>query len=379
MKKVLILGSGGHGWESLSEFFDSNNNQIDLYTLTSDWGGFTGTFGRLMEVDNGIVNQKLHKKILPILPWGDLNKIITFYTSLRFGTNVGQTLNFRSFHIYEVLQEFEILSDFLALEHSVIKHFEEYLHEFYNLFGEYQHKIDLIKAPCLGNLWQQYLFWQLDNIESWNEFYRYKNILPQNLHLNFTADQRQVLTAQTSDSSKIIGEEIIDVSEVPILPESLNLVNLDEQKSELEENLLSKLRSADCVIIPNGSVANWIPLLNNTEILDIIKHKKLIWILNLFHTQNELNISKYLEYTASLGLNPSILAPKKLPPEVPTEILNHYNLENKVLNFKSVEEIDQVKSIGLNIKFELDYQVDSSFKYSKASIKQSILNILHES
>jgi hypothetical protein len=381
-KTTVILGVGGHGWESLSDYIEQSDSQILMYSQTTDWGGFTGMLGRLMEYNNGELNQILHGKILPVLPWGDFNKRLVYYLTKKYGSLVGETFDFRSFHIWELKQEFEIISDFLALDPIISSHFEVYLENFCKYFDLHSEKLPEIKPICLGNLWNQYLFWQLGSLENWNDFYRQHGILPENLEFLFTELSRNILVGETIKGEKNVGEDILDVSEVAVLPKSLKILEANLAEFEPSEDFLEKLEKADLIIFPNGSIANWLPFLNNLEIQLILKSKadkkQLIWLMNLFHTPNELKIHEYIKYVYSLGIFPIIIAPKDIKTQPDKDILQKYEQEKKFLNLANQKDISELMELNQNQLFELEYNLNQTFKYSAKSITQSLLKISHE-
>jgi hypothetical protein len=383
-QSITILGVGGHGWESLIEFLSYNpvQNHFRLYTQTTDWGGFTGLLGRLMEYNNGELNKKLHSKKIAVLPWGDINKRIAYYLARGFGEEMSKTIDFRSFHIWEIKEEFEILSDFLALEHSIISDFHKYLELFFEYFHTHVQHLPYSTAPCLGSLWNQYLFWQVGSIKNWNSYYHQQRIFPSNLEFLFTAEAREHLTGKSATSEYIVGEDLIDTFPTPIDPSSLKIQSIDNHGLKVELQLLQDLGQSDMIIIPNGSIANWLPLVNIPKIQNILReksrHKKLIWLLNLFHTNNEFKIYNYIEYFHSLEIFPTIIGPKNLEKKPSAEILANYHAENKFLNLESSKDIKKVLELDKNILLDLEFNLNHTFKYSPLSVKQSILKIFHD-
>ena len=381
-KTTVILGVGGHGWESLSDFIDHTGTKVKMFSQTTDWGGFTGVVGRLLELDNGTLNLVLHGKILPVLPWGDFNKRLCYYLSRQYGSLVGNSFDFRSFHIWELKQEFEIISDFLALDSTIIRHFEIYLENFCKYYEKYSDQLPYSKPICLGNLWNQYLYWQLGSLENWNEYYHQKNILPKNLEFHFTETNRTILSGTNLDSVECEGEDVLDISELPILPDSLKILNSDESELVISTELFDTLKDADLIIFPNGSIANWLPFLNFAEIQSILKSKsqskQLIWLMNLFHTQNELKIHKYVEYVYSLGIFPIIIGPQNMEIRPDQAVLAKYEEEKKFLNLASHIDVKDLVELNNNQLFELEYNLNETFKYSPSSVKNSIFRILHE-
>ncbi|MEM1312309.1 MAG: hypothetical protein AAGF07_02500 [Patescibacteria group bacterium] len=384
-KLIVVIGAGGHGWESLRSFFDyrPESHYFKLYTQTTDWGGFTGLLGRLMEYNDGELNYLLHGNKIQVLPWGDTNKRVGFYLARQYGVQVAQTMDLRSYHIWDLKQEFLILSDFLALEQTTINQFNVYLETFYKYFNQSAETLPYITPPCLGSLWNQYLYWQTGSLQSWNEFYNSKHSSPENLEFLFTSEVREELIVESSDSYlSLVGEDVIDKHPSPIDPASLVIKNVKHSQFQVNSDFLENLQKADLIIIPNGSLANWIPLVNISEVQSCLKQKasenKLIWLLNLFHTSNEHKIHKYISYLDSLGVNPIIIGPKNPEKQPSAEILNNYHNEQKFLNLKTAQDIEKIANFGNNIVLDLDFNLDYTYKYTPESVRDSILKIFHD-
>lgn len=379
-KNYLILGVGGHGWQSLQDFIEKSTENLILYTTAADWGGFTGAFGRLLEENNGKLNQKLHKEILPILPWGDLNKILIHFFDQKFQENTENILDFRSFNLTEQLSTFQKLANYLSLKEDFKIEFEEYLSIFFDeINGSKKNLSTFSRPPCLGGLWQNFLYWKAGGINGWNNFYHQKGIVPANINLFFTSTQREILVGKDEFKNKLVGEDEIDTQLSPVLPETLNLLSKSNFETIENPRLISDLKNADLIIIPNGSVANWLPLCNQKNIQKILKlkseKKQLCWLLNLFHTKNELKITRYIEYIYSLNIYPTILAPIDLPEKPPTSIISRYEEEGKYLNLDSFEVVEKLKNISKDLHFSLECNLGQSFKYDPEIVNTTIRKI----
>jgi hypothetical protein len=379
-KNYLILGVGGHGWESLQDFISKCEDNLTLYTTTVDWGGFTGAFGRILEKNNEELNKKLHKDIVPILPWGDLNKILIYFFNRKFQEDTEKTLDFRSFVLLEHLNTFKIIINYLSLNQEIVVEFENYLKIFFDSINNSQSLLSLFsRPPSLGGFWQNFVYWKTGGIDGWNNFYHQKGILPKNINLLFTSNQREVLVGENEFGDKLVGEDDIDIQVAPVLPQSLHL--LDKSKDEIVENqrLLTDLENADLIIIPNGSIANWLPLVNQSKVQSILQkkseNKQICWLLNLFHTQNEMEITNYIKYIHSLEIKPIILAPRELPEKPPMEMLARYQEEGKYLNLDSYGDVQKLKNLSSDLHFSLEYDLSESFKYDPLSVGSAIRKI----
>lgn len=518
---ITILGSGGHGWKSLSEFLKASGEEFEFFLLTVDWGqvnfgGFNGTWGRILEWENEKNNRILHPLknfLMPILPCGDLNKILMYFW-LELVGEIGQNLDVRSDNL-EILQNLwqelidslnsknsekscelnseisrktkESLQKFQKLEKSaqsrekpkktnlansteinliqkslaqpnlaqkaqeiptfdsLILEFENYLPVAFTAYIEGKKTLNLqARGPSLGYFWHTFLFWKswqtflnsqtvkdnsknnskilgsdlqkidlgknISEKEKWkkmtnsekqsekqtekfekleklsedtqnleveneksqvqktqnsiqnsiqsstnsnqeipnqiennydenfvqvmrffNSFYHQSGILPEKVWVNWTSSVREILTGNDGEI-EIVGEEILDEWLKPILPQSLKLKTKNLQKIHISQSFLQKLESSNWIIIPTGSVANWLPLVNEMEICQILKTKnaqnKLIWVQNSEKNTQEFAVEIYQKYLETLGLFPIKIETKNFP-------------KNKISSFVS-QEIEKI-------------------------------------
>ena len=108
-------------------------------------------------------------------------------------------------------------------------------------------------------------------------------ILPSNVLVSFGDFERRVLVGSDGDLT-IIGEENLDEWPKPILPQSFAIKTKNLENPPIYKPLLKDLENSDLVIIPTGSVANWLGFVNNPQVLTILKEKnqqnKVVWIQN---------------------------------------------------------------------------------------------------
>ena len=86
-KKIVIIGSGGHGVMSLSELLKHPEYDHYVYFNTGDWGGSWGLWGRLLEFNDNELNKLLHSQTLEVLPFADMNKAICYFVNLKENIN----------------------------------------------------------------------------------------------------------------------------------------------------------------------------------------------------------------------------------------------------------------------------------------------------
>ena len=315
-KTIAILGTGGHGWEVFSDLINRNEHILNFFGLTVDYGGSGGIWYRLQEIDNFALTRNLFGEAKPVLPWGDFNKIIMHFTTRRFGSLVGKGLDFRSNDFSDHLQNFHLLADHLALEKNITDGFEEFFRFSFNFYLDHKNKLGYktSKKFCFGYPWQDFVFWNLGKMDDVNIFYKSHRIFPENMNIYFTALEREVLVGE-SKKQKYEGEHMVDSANEPILPKSLKIFNTYKKSIKADEKFLERLKRSDKIILPTGSITNWLPLINMPEVLEILKEydqkKSLIWLVNLKKAENEMNLIDYQNFLKEKDLNPTLIIPKK--------------------------------------------------------------------
>jgi hypothetical protein len=381
--KIAIFGSGGHGWSSLSNFVceRSENDSITFYYIPADWGGYTGFVGRVLEFKPS--------HIKTAYPWGDINKLIIYFLSKNISPSAKlvfeQRVSLFSEHgekqLFSNLQTFCEILDLKAVE-------KEYLYLFLsNFLTKAKDCRGSLKYICeqgsISNIFNQYIYTK-DNsqgsITDFNYFYNKNGILPLNISVDFIYKNRLVLNGITNKKQELTGEEVIDISIDPIIPETFYLTTVDGQKIESEDvgEFCNKLIMSDYIIIPNGSIANWLPLVNIIYIQKVLIKKsqegKLFAIMNLFHTQNEYQFSYYLNYLNDLGISPLVIGPKLQHLILNKSSIKGYEEEGKTLNDLDNMEIENyIASLEIVTK-EQNPDIEG-VKYTPKSLTK-ILNLL---
>jgi hypothetical protein len=393
--KIAVLGVGGHGWRSLSRYIATVDHEIDFWYLTADWGGFTGQFGRLLELDNHKINHLLHNnQQLPVLPWGDINKVVSYYLCKIKGIYAQECFDKR-FSMNPKNQEADWQKSKLGLSNKL----NEML-SILNLNGEFKTEINAYLDETIGymqnnisdlnfassggsiaNFWQNYIYYISQNIYQFNHFYHLNSLLPFNLNLYFTSFERQILVGRNSDGQELIGEENLDTSTSPILPSSMRLVDTNMEPYDQNEIsiLYRQLRLSDYIIIPNGSIANWLPLVNIPEVNQLLSQKsnngKVISLMNLFYTSNEMEYYEYMKYLDGLGIHPIVLGPKLKHIILNASTLKTYEEEGKKLNKLDRLEVDNY--IGcLDIINQDEHPSVKGIKYGTQSVCNGLMKFI---
>jgi hypothetical protein len=349
-KSLVVFGSGGHGWESIKHYIDSFDGNVTISMLPVDWGGSTGTIGRILKLNNGELNKILHGNAnYPILPFGDMNKFVMAYLLQKCPTEVvvkfrDETINaldYRSDSIHALKRVFNSIVPCLGISNTFKEKFLIYLHTYLEYFLEHK---DLISSPSttsLGNIWHSFLYYELSGMDNMIKFYHQNSVIPEHISLTFSSSTRQVLRGRYCNEQQhefyLDGEDKIDTADFPIDPESFDLIPSFESQEKVLPAFIEKLRHADIIIIPNGSIANWLPLLNDIQVLEILKQKtqqnKIIWVMNLFHSKNEYPFDVYYHYLSTQKIYPIIIGPDQIPTDYYVSFLKLYQKEGKTLNY----------------------------------------------
>ncbi len=396
----MILGSGGNGWKSLKEFLTGYQGLIKIAMLPVDWGGSTGIIGRVMEFNNGFLNKKLHgSKSYPVLPFGDMNKVFADFLHDKCADNVihvadnkpVNVLDFRSDNYDELLEVFVSVKKCIDVDDKIVKGFGEYLQQYLEYYHTVKEEFEYESKTSLGNIWHSYLFFKYNGVKGVCDFYKQRKVLPENLELVLTFDNRQILhgnyLGETKEFCYIKGEDQIDHSFHPIEPESFNLSNIDGLRGGVSDEFISKLKDAELVVIPNGSIANWLPLINvdtvKKELVKKSKKNELVILMNLFFGRNEYPFDVYHYYLKKFGIFPVIFSPKSVPENYYNKFVRRYRLEGKTLNFNMntvcASELVEFNN-GYNNCIEVitsdDDETVAGIKHDQLSLKKQLMRYL---
>lgn len=353
-KKLVVIGSGGHGVMSLSELLKHPEYDHYVYFNTGDWGGSWGLWGRLLEFENNELNLLLHDQVLDILPFADLNKAICHFVNLKnhhvdkidnlpsleldeAANNYKDMKSKRYRHLNKCVLDFRSdkvsehrlkISQIMKLVNFDIKEQEDFVDYFQKVWKFYQKnklKLKYDKQFCIGYVLQTFIYNKsiklansdLNLLENkdimyfWNKLWQDLEILPSNVYLDFTSKNRQVMTARDLSLEKLIGEDQIDSYYSPILPETMFFENLDQSLGKPKKPFIKILNQADLVIIPNGSVGNWLSVVNYQKVKTILKDKKIVWLTNPYRNKNELINPNYVLYFNECGVKVNTFVPSK--------------------------------------------------------------------
>ncbi len=305
--KILVLGAGGHGILSLRNLFEEEKIDFKIFYNTTDWGGSYGLWGRLLEYNNHELNQKLHNQKLPVLPFADPNKLICFYLE-KSGIDPKLYFDFRSNNQKEHVSAINKMFDKIKLTNDQKSKFLEYFGIVWYYYKQNRFNLEYESKLCLGYIFQSFLYSSLGGMKAWNTFYQNIGILPKNIEICFSGDDRNILAGNDISLERVIGEDKLDTYQSPILPNSLELLDIYHQTINCNRLTVDCVEQSDLIIIPNGSVANWLPLTNDSTLKTTLKSKKIVWITNPYRTHNELINPNYYLYLKENDFNSIPLA-----------------------------------------------------------------------
>jgi hypothetical protein len=342
--KILIYGLGGHGFEPLGLLLNNPNiigpkgesNSIHFLQSPSDYGGATGLICRLFNHDNRFLDRRLHGNIPgPNFPWGDYNQLIGFYIGLRHPECKEYYLT-RCNNLQDLVDHFQNFAICIDADSDFRLKFELYVAEIFEYSANIGFKIENISVAHFFN---SFLFSICGSMEKFNQFYQDLDILPSNCFLHFISSSRLVLQAKNILGHTLIGEDEIDLHDVPIAPQSFKITypngkNLSQEEIKIATDLID---SCDYIIFPNGSDANRHPITNIPEIAESLAKKsdlgRVIQFMNLFRKSNEVEFYVTTIYHKSLGIAPFIIGPET-PSHVNNDLplLRTYGVQEKFAN-----------------------------------------------
>lgn len=390
-KSLVIFGSGGHGWQSLKKTIDTWKGTVYILMAPIDWGGSTGTIGRTMEIFEEQLNEKLHKTKLPIFPFGDFNKVIEGYLLEKYGRfaffgkdTPRSLLDYRSDCLAEHLAIYRRLKACLNLDDGMSDEFYRYVQIYLEYYEIHRQYVDLQQETSFGNIWHSFLYFYIDGLENICSFYKSKSLIPDSLHIIFSHTERQVLYGeyvQSDECVPLLGEDIIDSFRFPIPPETFRLLPKSTRLSSAYSTQISQqafeiVKKASWIIIPNGSVANWAPLVNIPKFADLIsklsKKKKVFWMMNMFYSKNEYLFERYLTFFQNKDIKPVVLAPIQAPiVEYYKEYYNSYSIEGKTMYVPDYVNYKDIKFSLQTITEKDDAKVEG-IKYDISSVRDAI-------
>jgi hypothetical protein len=352
--KMVVIGSGGHGVMSLSELLKHEQYDHYIYFNTGDWGGSWGLWGRLLEYNGNELNLILHKQPLDVLPFADLNKAICHFVNLKNHTeeslenlpnlepekaetidldskpkrnrNTNRcVLDFRSDKYSDHKVKIAKVVELVNFDIDQQSEFSDYFQKAWTFYQKNKLKLKYEKQFCVGYVLQFYVYYKSSLLASdssnslenkdvmyfWNKFWQDLEILPDNVYLDFTSKNRQVMTARDLSLEKLFGEDQIDCYYSPILPETMFFENPDETLGKPKKPFIKVLNQADLVIIPNGSVGNWLSVVNYQKVKSMLKDKKIVWLTNPYRNKNELINPNYVLYFNECGISVNTFVPSK--------------------------------------------------------------------
>lgn len=343
--KIWILALSGHGPSCLDTLVLNHN--VMTFLMVDDIGGDTKNHISFIEtlytwcldsfsggkVEVEIAKKwkklypKLYKKISSIRPPGDLKSSqIRFSQHLNDherGKKISELLFFRSENFINVKEKSIELAGILGFNPRRQERFKQFI-RIYNDFLNYSQLNGTADVKTsVGNVFNTFLMCEYFGNDSkfFKELKRLK-LLPKHVRFEFISKSRATLIAVNTDKT-LIGEDIIDKNNKPIIPRSYTLADkAPPYNKEIELNieaLEEYFKDAEFIIIPPGSIANQLPLLNAISKRIIYWNKPIFWITNSFIHNGEPEVTELFKYfflkQNGIGIKPIVLTPKISPYE----------------------------------------------------------------
>jgi hypothetical protein len=315
---------------------ETKNHTINIVQTQWDNGGHTGYLLRFYEWlrTEGKLKGEVWKGFLLPPPMGDLKSQISRWCKFLIGDEYKATIASLIGSKHDDLDiSIKDLEDLIGkLQKLSPEIFDEnkmnFLSTYCNYYREYVEIIEKEKKKkgdsttdnhSVGNLFLSFLYFysflvrdivkfpHYHHHEIFFNFLKNLGLVPRGIRLEFLIDGRFNLTGQSFDGQHIKSEKWFDdyPAAEPVNPETYNLEAVDGE--DIETKFYDLVNISDVVVIPPGSLSNWMPLVNKFK--DALLTKPVIWIVNSFHHISEVVLRQQLEYMQSLGIKPIILAP----------------------------------------------------------------------
>lgn len=306
-----------------------NNGEIFIVETQWDDGGHTGImldFNLWLE-ENREFNDLIGTELIMPPPLGDLKSQISRWSRQLvegdFAKTISSLINNRhrsiDFALLELGNLIEILENlspdiFIAEEQM---HFSRLYFKFYKQFISDR---NLEINHSVGNLFLHFLYLYSYLLTSNTEtiydhhhqaffnFLKDLNLIPRGVRFEFLIDGRYNLSGVSKDGILIPSERFFDdyPSALAVDLASYNLKPIDGK--DIDNKFEKLIDNSDVVIIPPGSLSNWMPLVNKFS--KSLVNKPILWFLNSFTHISEANIDECVDYFYRIGLNPSLILPK---------------------------------------------------------------------
>lgn len=378
------------------------NNNGDIFIIETQWddGGHTGVmldFNLWLEENREFYDLTGTELIMPP-PLGDLKSQISRWSkhlvSGDFSNTISSLINNRHKSIDFALLELSNLLEILENLSPDIFIAEEQMHFsrlYFKLYKEFTRHRDLEINHSVGNLFLHFLYIYsyllTSNTETIYEhhhqaffnFLKDLNLIPRGVRFEFLIDGRYNLSGVSKDGILISSERFFDdyPSSLPVELESYTLKPIDG--SDIDNKFEQLIENSNIVIIPPGSLSNWMPLINKFS--KNLVNKPILWFLNSFTHNSEADIDECVNYFYSIGLNPSLILPKLSNPfdELNADERNYYEKSysdqgKKPVNFDSLSRLSKGNLFKILPLKELE-PGEGGIKYNPIFVDQVISNV----
>ncbi len=420
--KIWVLALSGHGPSCLDSLIMDHN--IMTFLMVDDFGGdtktqihFIETMFKISQEPNGVeeiqrisdswkkLYPKTYKKIESIRPPGDLKsnqiRFAQYLNKGEKGKEISELLFFRSNNFLEVKNATLKLLTILNVSNNLKKRADQFLEIYQKYLEEFTNNSILDTKTSVGNLFNNFLMCEYfgEDKKFFNEIKRLK-LLPKHVRFEFISKTRAILVASDSQTT-LIGEDVIDKNNNPITPHSYTLVDKSppfNKKVEIKLDVLEEyFKKAEFIIIPPGSIANQLPLINAIAPKIISWGKPVFWIINSFIHNGEAEVIELVRYFYTkqnglgVGIKPIILSPKlspyeflgesikqgKISFEIAIHFINEYILQSKkpvMVTKLLMEELEKFplasKRTFSIIDFILQKPGEGGIRYSQEQLKR---------
>lgn len=331
--RMLILALSGHA-SSVFDYFLSllDNQEFTVFGIQSQWdnGGHTGILLKFYDYLREAYHEgPLSSGLLKIPPpMGDLkSQIIRFLENncegdedkSKFLNLLSQKVNSDKLRVglLRLLRAFTLVyPDFFSEADMNLANF---FYEEYIKFAKNQGK----ESHSIGNLFLGflYIYAQLhrerfevmfDNPKDHQDIFfkllKKLDFIPKGLRQEFLCEFAVTLSASDSKGTEIRGESYFDLDKIDnpdvifgeanrLVLESYSFSASDDSNEETARQKFEKLlQEVGILVIPPGSLSNWMPLINKYS--DLIKEhvEKLVWLPNSFCHVSEADIEAQYKY-----------------------------------------------------------------------------------
>lgn len=343
--KLLFTVFSGHSSAIFDQFLLENHRKYidskisnsifdrEVKIIETQWdnGGHTGfllEFNQWLELQDEFTDL-FKADFLQPPPMGDLKSQVSRWSKLLIENDSGKTISSILSNKHKDLEnaviELKTLVRILQKNFPDVFILEERLNFLNNFIDLYTNFVSILKLKIeinhsVGNLFLNYLYYYsylnvdfLDTIyehhhEAFFNFLKDLSLVPRGIRIEFLIDGKFNLNGESEDGVRISSEKFFDEypSLTPVKLSSYEIKIIEGR--EIENKFIELCNFSELIIIPPGSLSNWMPLINKFS--KEIRTKPIIWFVNSFIHYSEQILENQINHLLNLGINPLIIAPK---------------------------------------------------------------------